>query len=424
MDEITLLVRLGLLAALMAGSAFFSGSEIALFSLSNARVMALKESAGRRGARIAALLESPQRLLVTIYIGNELINVAISAIITVIALDLFENVGVALTLGAGVFALLVFCEITPKAYAHDNSELWALAAAHPLSWFMTLIWPAQSLVTWIATLITRPFGGAEGAERGVLSEDEFKLLMEKSAGEGVLGAEEKEMIQNVFELGDVTVGEIMTPRTDIVALEADEPLAQAWETMAQSKFARAPVYEESIDNVIGVLFKKDLLKLPYPPPPEITLRSLLREPFVAPQTIRVKDLLREFKKRKTHMAIVMDEYGGVQGVATMDDVLEELFGESSGPAQKRGIIARLGGGQFLIPASLELEEFNEFFDTRLSFEEIETIGGYVFHLFGRAPKWGESIESDGFRFIIEKVKGHRILQLRVSRASAPAPVEE
>jgi len=417
MDE-SLFFRFVLLAVLLAGSAFFAGCDIALFSLSAARLHHLEETRGRLGARVVKLLEHPQRLLVSIYVGNELINVAISAIATFIALDLFGNLGVALFLGAGAFTLLVIGEIAPKAYASENNEKWALAAAYPLTVFMWLTYPVLLAVTWVANAILSLFSMKFTAESVMLSEDELKTLMEESADKGIIGADEKEMIRNVFELGDVTVSEVMTTRTEILALEVGTPLVEAWDKMATSHLARAPVYKGNIDNITGVLFKKDLLKLDYPPPPELTLASLTREPFIVPETIMIRDLLREFKKRKMHLAIVIDEYGGVQGVASMDDILEELVGESKAAQGRNGeAVVKLGGGVYRVAASMEIEDFNEYFNASLGYGDIETVGGYVFHLFGRGPEWGESIEADGFEFTVEKVRGHRITELRVKKAS-------
>jgi len=414
-----LIFRLALLVLLLGGSAFFAGCDIAFFSLTSAEVVRLKANHGKLGGRVSALLAHPQRLLVTIYIGNELINVAISAIATVVAFDLFPDTGVALFLGAGVLILLTLGEITPKAFAHSNNEKWALAASYPLTIFMYAIYPVQVLVTAITNWLARVFGGEMDTEATLVTEEELKTLMDDSADEGIIGEEEKEMIRGVFDLGDVTVSEIMTPRTDILALELGTALVDAWDKMAFSYFARAPVYDGSIDNIAGVLFKKDLLKLDYPPPGEMTLKDIIKEPFIVPESLMIKELLREFKKRKSHMAVVMDEYGGVQGVVTLDDILEELVGESVGQQRNGDEITRLGGGCFRIKASLSLESFNSEFGADLNQGEIETIGGLVFHLFGKAPKWGESIVNGGFQFTVEKVKGHRVTELRVRSISSP-----
>jgi len=365
------------------------------------------------GARVDALLANPQRLLVSIYIGNELVNVAISAVATFIALEMFGSSGLALALGLGTFTLIVFGEISPKTFAHYNNEKWALLAAYPLSVFLWLIHPFQIVVTWIANRVVR-LTGAPAPEGVVFTEEEFKTLMQEGADEGVIAEGEKEMIHGVFELGDVTVYDVMTPRTDIMALEVETPLREAWDRMTESVFARAPVYRGDIDHIEGILFKKDLLKLDYPPDPAVTLKSLLREPFIVPETMTINELLREFKKRKVHMGVAMDEYGGMQGVVTMEDIINELVGDSMAIGGENGQqITRVSPDLYRLPAALPLEDFNEYFNVNLIHPEIETIGGYVFHLFGRAPEWGESVEADNLTFTVERVKGHRITELKV-----------
>ncbi|MGK7344913.1 MAG: hemolysin family protein [Candidatus Nitrospinota bacterium M3_3B_026] len=413
MDD-SLYPRFFLLIGLLFVSGFFSGSEVAFFSLSRMTRERLKKTGGRTGAKVDALLSNPQRLLVSIYIGNELVNVAISAVATFLALSLFGDAGLAVALGAGTFALLVFGEINPKTVAHHNNEKWALLAAYPLSAFVWAIHPFQVVVTGLAGSVVRLMGGSAAGEGGMFTEEEFKTLMEEAAEEGIIAEEEKEMIHGVFEMGEGAVEDVMTPRTDLVALEVDTPLKEAWDIMAKSPYARAPVYRENIDNIEGILFKKDLLKLEYPPDPAVTLKSLLREPFIVPETMTISELLREFKKRKAHMAIAMDEYGGTQGVVTMEDIISELVGESAPNGREADyMVTRLAQDVYRVSASLPLEDFNERFGASLGHGEIETIGGFVFHLFGRAPSWGEKVETDGFSFTVEGVKGHRITELKV-----------
>ncbi|MDH5478464.1 MAG: hemolysin family protein [Nitrospinota bacterium] len=420
--EYALIFRFILLGVLLLGSAFFAGCDIALFSLGAAKVAQLRRDGTRTGARVAALMEDPDKLLVTIYIGNELINVAISAIVTVLALELFGDLGVALFLGAGAMTLLVFGEIIPKAFAHAHSLRWALLAAYPLSIFMWLVTPLQVVVTFISGLLFRMAALPEAKDHSMLSEEELKTLMEESADEGVINESEKEMVQNLFELGDLTVSEIMTPRTDIMALEVDTPILEAWKTMGDSFFARAPVYEKQIDNIVGTLYKKDFLKYSYPPPEGVSLRTLIRKPFIVPETMIIRELLREFQKRKTHIAVVFDEYGGAQGLVTMDDALETLVGEAH-TGRENEHVTQISAGIFKVHGACELEDFQEFFGTGPDHEELETIGGYVFHLFGHPPRWGEAVESHGFRFTVEKVKNHRIIELLVKRLDAE-PQEE
>ena len=417
-DHLTL--RWALLIVLFILSAFFAGSEVALFSLTRFQVDKLKSKKGRVGKKIAELLSAPQRLLVSIYIGNELVNVAISAVITILAMSLFGNQGLAIAIGVGAFFLLVFGEIAPKTFATHHNERFAIIVAYPLSIFMTLIYPVQVVVTWLSGLAVKMLGGNADIKQVIFTEEEILTLFGEGADDGVIDEGEREMIQNVFDLGDITVADIMTPRTDIVALPISTSVKDAWDKMASTTFARAPVYRSSIDAVEGILFKKDLLKLDYPPPEETSLSEIIRPPFIVPSTMTISELLREFKKRKIHIAIAMDEYGGVSGIATLDDIIRELVGDSmaSGAARAEGII-KVAEDIYRMPASCPIEEFNEFFGVNLEIEDVETVGGYVFHLFGEPPHEGRKIEQGGFVFTAEKVTGHRLTTVIAMRSNNP-----
>ncbi|MBF0171795.1 MAG: HlyC/CorC family transporter [Nitrospinae bacterium] len=410
--EPLLLGRLILLMGLLGLSAFFSGSEVALFSLTRIQVDRLKARNPQAGVRVERLLAKPQRLLVTIFIGNELTNVAISAVVTVIALELFGSAGLAVAMGVASFLLLVVGEITPKTLAHYHNQTWAALASGPLLLFMGIIWPLRELVTFVAGRIVRLFGGATDIER-VITEDELLTLVEEGADEGVIDQDEKEMIQSVFDLGDMSLYEVMTPRTDIVAIDVDTPLAQAWKELAASPYARAPIYRESIDDIVGVLFKKDLLKLAYPPPAGVTLASLAREPFIVPETMTVNELLREFKRKKTHMAVAMDEYGGVAGLVTLDDIISELVLAGATGSGGDDEVRPDGEGRWRVPASMDLADFDDRFGGGLDHEEIETVGGLVFHRLGRPPAVGDEVAAGRLVIRVEGVSGRRITDLLV-----------
>jgi CBS domain containing-hemolysin-like protein len=422
--EASITVRWAILPLLITASAFFAGCEVAFFSLSRLQVDRLRHNGGWAGQRVAELLSKPERLLITLYTCNELVNVAISVVVTYLAIETFDGVWVGVALGAGAFLLITFGEITPKTFALYTNEKWALIAAPFLAVLTVAIYPAQYVVTSAANWISRLLGGKSQADNFALTEDEIKTLVEEGADKGVIDESESEMIQNVFDLGDLTVGDLMTPRTEILALDVNMPLKEAWDRMAQSSFARAPVYNGTIDNIEGVLFKKDLLKYDYPPPPSLALRDLLREPYIAPVTVTVNELLRGFKKRKRHMAVAMDEYGGVQGIITMDDIIAELIGQTGAPGSADGeLVKPAADGAYIVSAAMSLDAFNGRFGLGLSHDELETVGGYVFHLFGRASQLGESVEAEGFRFTVEKLKGRRIMEILVSRVPIEASSE-
>ena len=403
-------IRFLLFFLLLFFSAFFSAAEIALFSLSPAQVDILKEKKGRAGSLVASMLASPRRLLVTIYVGNELINVAIAAVATVIAMHFFKEYAVALSIGLGTFMLIIFGDITPKTFALKHAESFSLFAVRPLSLFSKMVDPFVGSVTWAVNKMVDTVGG-KPPDRAHITEDEFESLLEHGEDKGVIDTEEKEMILNVFELGDTLVTEIMTPRTEIFALSMEEELDAITERAVLSNYSRIPVYKKDADHVQGILYTKDLLD-PGLDKEVSKAEDLLREAYFVPATKKVDELLRDFRLKKTHLAIVLDEYGGVDGLVTMEDILEEVVGEPVDLKETADIL-KLSPGVYRVPARMSLENFNDYFDSSLEMEETNTIGGLVFHLFGRIPRWGESIAHKEMTFTVSKLKRQMIWQLFV-----------
>lgn len=421
--DIEPLVRLILLGILLLFSAFFSACEAAFFSLNKARVGILSKSPDRARKRVALLLEQPRRLLVTIYIGNEIVNVGIAAITTLLVLDFFgeRSPGLALDIGLaisiGTLLLLVFGEISPKTYAINHSEGFSVFAAYPLWLFSLLIRPVQYLITGLANRVVYAFGGSPAQEKSMLTQEELKTLVGVGMDEGIIEGDEKEMIHSVVELGETNVSEVMTPRTEMFAVEDSTPIPEIKRLVGQNRFSRIPVYSGNVDNMVGVLYSKDLLA---DNTVDTRLRDnpkLVRQPFFVPETKKLNDLLREFLRQKIHLAIVLDEYGGVQGLVTLDNILEEVVGEMGVDLMKEEpMVLKVGKNHFLVSGRMPLEEFNEKFDTHLDHEGVDTLGGYVFHLFGRLPKWGEEVEENDLKFTVRKMRGRqiRLLSLRIA----------
>jgi len=403
-------IRILLFFGLLFLSAFFSAAEIALFSLSPAQVDILKEKKGKAGKLAASMLAAPRRLLVTIYAGNELINVAIAAVATVIAMHFFEEYAVALSVGVGTLMLIIFGDITPKTFALKHAEKFSLFAVRPLSLFSKLVNPFVGGVTWLVNIMIETVGG-KPPDRAHITEDEFESLLEDGELRGVIEAEEKEMILNVFELGDTPVTEIMTPRTEIFALSLEEGLDGIMERAVLSNYSRIPVYKKDADHIQGILYTKDLLD-PGLDKETSKVEDLLREAYFIPATKIINELLRDFRLKKTHLAIVLDEYGGVDGLVTMEDILEEVVGEPADHKETDEIL-KLGSGVYHVPARISLESFNDYFDSSLDMEDTHTIGGLVFHLFGRIPRWGESVTLKNMTFTVSKLKRQMIWQLSV-----------
>ena len=410
--ESALLVQLLLIGILLVCAAFFSGSEAALFSLNTVQVERFRERGGLVGRLIAAMLQRPTTLIITFVVGKAMVTVALAVTATSLALMLYGEGGEYLAI-VGATIILLVCEVTPKNIGLRYPETIVRLVAWPIQ----VVAYALAPVRWsLRKLVVAVMG--EHVERPIAlsTTDELKTLVDLSEDEGIIDQEERNLIQRVFAFGGHRVSQIMTPRTDIFALEVSEPLATALPKIKDNRFSRIPVYEGSTDQIIGILFAKDLLPYSRHPEPEVKLRDLLHPVFFVPESKRIDDLLREFQRNKVHMAIVVDEYGGVSGLATMEDALEELVGEIVDEFDIEEILCRQIDPQtYVVSAKLSLGEFNDKLGVSIPREDADTVGGHVFHLFGMLPKRGESVSAHGLTFTIEHVKGTRILEIRVRR---------
>jgi CBS domain containing-hemolysin-like protein len=321
-----------ILGGLVACSAFFSGSEVALFSLRRSDREQLARSSDVTDRRILRLVTRPRRLLATLLIGNESVNIAMSAVMAALVDKLYAGASeMDLALMATFFALpllLFFGEITPKTIAMGSSRGWSRRAARPLAFFAMLVTPVRLVVRFVAELILRPISGAEPWEGTKdISEDEFKALVDAGSAEGEVDAHERRLIHRVFEFGDKTVADAMQPREKVFSLSYGLPVARLIKEVAARGFSRVPIYQRSLDNICGVLYAKDLVLLSAGHSGKTKLSELLHTPYFVPQTSSLEQLFALFKKGKTHMAFVVNEYGRLVGIVTMEDVLEELFGE-------------------------------------------------------------------------------------------------
>ncbi|MCH8157282.1 MAG: HlyC/CorC family transporter, partial [Nitrospinae bacterium] len=327
MDD-SILSRLFLLAVLLCFSAFFSACEAAFFSLTSLHLNELKEKRSRAGQVVNSLLEKPRELLITIYIGNELINIAVAVITTSIAITLFGSIGVGVAIGAGTFLLLVFGEIIPKSMSLKFASSYAVAAAYPLKLFAGLVQPVQKFLTRLAENFISMLGFTFlKTKQTAITDDEFRTMVQMSEGDGVIDSEESELIHNVIKFGETTVGEIMTPKIDMFTLAIADKLEDILPRIVENFYARVPVYDKEEENIAGILFTKALNHLKHLPPEKFSLKGVLRPFLSVPKSKQIKELLQEFKTRKRHMAVVLDEYGSLCGLVTLEDILEELVGE-------------------------------------------------------------------------------------------------
>jgi CBS domain containing-hemolysin-like protein len=428
------ITKLFFLVVLLLCSGFFSGSETSIFSLGRVERYRIREESETFVSRcLQVLIERPRRVIVTILIANELVNITISTLVASLAdqalLGWTSPVSMnplllkTLVATAACFPLLlVLGEITPKTLALYDPKKFARFAAIPLRLLYTFLAPVRWVLGSLANGIVRVLFGEPPKADLPITEEEFRMLVDRSDEGGVLWEAEREFIHNIFDFGETQVSEVMTPRTDMCCLQASQSLEEVLKIIEEQHYSRIPVYEADKDDITGILYCKDLLGLKADPETRKAwnLKAFLRKPYFIPQTKKASDLFREFRFNRIHMAIVVDEYGGVAGLVTMEDLLEEIFGEilddydHDEPRPRR-----LDANTLLIPARMPIEDFNRLAAADLPDDEYDSMGGLVFGLFGKLPSAGAKISFRGYTFTVEEMEGTRILELRVER-----PAEE
>jgi CBS domain containing-hemolysin-like protein len=410
------ILRLGLVGACLALSAFFSSSETALFGLSSLRVRKYKTMPDKRLKTVARLLESPRQLIVTLLIGNELVNVSTSILVAALALSLMGPAGKYFAMAASTLLLLIFGEVAPKTYAIHRPEPHARLVAMPLSTFQWLITPIRFVLVKFVDLLAPMTVGKAKTRKARLTEEEFKTLVEMGHTEGVLEAEEKDMIHSVVAFGDTRVGDVMTPRTDMVCLPEEATFEDVLELVREVVYSRVPVFRESLDQIVGILYVKDLLKVGREQRAGWRLPEELRPVHFVLHTKLVSEMLQEFQAKKFHMAVVVDEHGGVAGLVTLEDILEELFGEITDEFDTAvKLLHVLGPGQWLVMGKLPLEELGDLVEVPLPVDDFDTVGGFVFHCFGHLPEPKAMVQYESLTFTVEKVLGPRIVEVKVQK---------
>ena len=422
MTPASLILDFLMLIAFLGASALVAGAEAAYFSLSRHGAARLEDEAP--GSPLPRLLAKPHELLITILVGITLVNIASSALATTVATGLLGPRGVAIAIPVMIFLIVVFGEVLPMTIAVDNPLRFARLAAWPilaLAWVLT---PVRGVLGAFTALVTRAVAREETPQTAI-TEAELRTLVEVGTREGQVERTEREMIHGVFELGDTTVWDLMTPRTDIFGVELGTPADRLLGELRAHLHHRVPVYEQSLDNVVGILSTKALLPHYRGLPAGFDLRRHLTPPYFIPQTKRADALLREFQARKLRMAIVVDEYGGTAGLVTMEDILEEVVGEIRDEFEAEERLAhRVDDRTWRLAAKMPIQDFNQLTGLTISDEAFDTVGGWVLDLFGRVPHRGESIETGGVRITVEKVHRTRILEILLRLPAPPAPAPE
>jgi CBS domain containing-hemolysin-like protein len=411
--DVWTLVAVALLTVL---AAFLSMSETSITRTNRIRAMHLAEE-GRRGARqLLALVEQPARSLNLVLLLLLVVQFSATSLFT----SLLERVvggGLAVVIAVVVMTLItfIFAEVAPKTFAVQHTDQAALAVS-PVVYFITRL-PVLGPLTRLLIALGNAVTPGKGLQSGpFVSEDELRAMVDEAEREEVIEEEEREMIHSIFEFGDTVVREVMVPRPDMVVASVDRTLQEVLELILRTGFSRIPVYRRDIDDVVGLAYAKDVLRSLRDGQTDKPLDEILRPAPVVPESMRAADCLREMRQRKSHMAIVIDEYGGTAGLVTIEDLLEEIVGEISDEYDREEPnIEPLPDGDYRVNARLGIDEVNELLDVELPATEWDSIGGLLFNLVGDVPREGQEVTFQGLRLRAERVQGRRVTRVRIHR---------
>ncbi len=416
MDSTGILIQIVILVILLIGSGFFSASETALMSLSKIRIRHMKE-AGVKGAKLVSdLIEEPNKLLSSILVGNNVVNIAATSISTSLFMGILGDKPGAVPLATAVMTVLVliFGEITPKTIAANNSEKVAVFVSKPIKLVIFIVRPIVWVFNIITNVIFKLLGVKDKGAQPYITEEELKTMVNVSHEEGLLEMEEREIINNVFQFGDMQAKEAMVQRLDMVAINAEDSYNEIIEMFKNEKLSRLPVYEDSIDDIIGILNIKDVIFLNDDEIKNFDIKNYIREPFFTYEFKKITQLLEEMKVEKSQMAIVVDEYGGTSGLITIEDLVEVIVGdiEDEYDDEDDDIIV-IKEDEYIVQGSTKISDINDLIGVNLESEEFDSIGGFIIGYLKRLPEENEVIEVGNIKFNIENLDKNRIMKVRI-----------
>jgi putative hemolysin len=402
-----------ILFVLLAFSAFYSASETALTALSKIRLRHLVDENVKGASLVNKLVENPTKLLGTILVGNNVVNIAASAIATSYAISVFGQAGVGIATAVMTILVLIFGEITPKSLAAHNSEKVSFRVSKLIYFNTIILGPIVRVLMVITRFFIRILGGNPDIHKTFITEEELKTIVNVSHEDGVLEVEEKKMIHNIVEFGDIQVKEIMRPRMDIIALDVESNYDEIYEVFKNERFSRIPIYEDSVDNIVGILNFKDLMFFEGDTKYYL-VKDNMRTPYFTYEYKKTSELFSEMKKNNTHIAIVLDEYGGTAGLVTIEDLIEEIVGDINDEFDDGDEeIEVIKEDEYIVDGSTRIEDVNEMIGTHFESEDFDSIGGFVMGILGRLPEESEIIEFENVNFIIETVDKNRVDKIRI-----------
>ena len=407
---------------LLSLSAFFSSSETALTTVNQIRMRTLADNGDKRAARVLRVTGNPGKMLSAILIGNNIVNLSASSISTSLAIHLFGNTGAGIATGILTFLILIFGEVTPKTMATIKADSMSLTVAAPIGLLMKILTPVIFIINKLSLgLMFLLHVNIKDAQKK-MTEEELRTIVDVSQENGVIEHEERDMIHNLFDFGDAEAKEIMVPRIDMTFVQADATYQEVLDIFRQDMFTRLPVYEDSTDNVIGIINMKDFLL--QNDTPEFSVRNLLREPYFTYEHKNTADLFLEMRKSSISLAIVLDEYGVTAGLITLEDLLEEIVGviRDEYDADEEDDITRISDREFYVLGSANLNDVSEALSLHFTSDDYDTIGGYCLGLLDHLPEKNEIILTDNNILLrIDRMEKNRIERIYIR---LPEPLEE
>ncbi len=402
-------IQLIIVIILLILSAFFSSAETALTTSNKIRLRSMAEEGNKRAKKVLEITDDSGKMLSAILIGNNIVNLSSASIATTLATKIFGNAGAGIATGILTILVLIFGEISPKTFATIHADNISLAYAGIISWLMKILTPAIFLINKLAMGFLILLRVDASNAQNTMTEDELRTIVDVSHEEGVIETEEREMINNVFDFGDAQAKEVMVPRIDMTFADINSTYQELLEIFRENKYTRLPVYEDSTDNVIGIINMKDLLL--YEDKEQFSIRNILRKPYYTYEHKNTAELLIEMRKSSINIAIVLDEYGATAGLITLEDLLEEIVGEirDEYDMDEEDPIQKISDSEYLVQGSLNLNDLCNMLNLELISEDYDTIGGYMIGLLDHLPSVGESIPTpEGVFLRVEDMEKNRI----------------
>lgn len=413
---------IALIIILIALSAFFSASETALSSANKIRLKSMADNGSRGAERALKIMKKYDKALTTILIGNNIVNIATSSIATLLTINLMNGIskGSGDTYGSLVSTIavtvivLIFGEVLPKSIAKDYAESFSIGISAVISFLMFIFTPFSALFILLKKGVAKLMRKKESVS---FTEEELKAIIEESEDEGVLETQESNLVRSALEFDEITVDEIITPRVNIVAVEISDSVDKVREKFLSEEYSRMPVYEKTLDNIIGVITEKDFFKACEKDGESFTIRSILQETIYLPHMLKISEVLRTMQKQKCHISVVLDQHGGTLGIVTMEDILEELVGEIWDESDEvKAPVTFVEENVFEIYGDVSLNSLRRYFNSRdIELEvnsEAHTVAGWALELFGSIPKSGDTHETDGFAVTVLEAENLRIGKIR------------